>query len=118
MWLLANDDLPETAIESFSGLPLATLGGAKRDNIGLCLIDIPDLATGSISSVTTNTAVVTVEDTLAVFEVIYGNNVFTLADTDTPQPGQFTFNRATQQITLYTSTALPAGMNAIVRSIR
>ena len=57
------------------------------------------------------------EDTLAVFEVVHGNNVFTLADTDTPQPGQFTFDRATQQITLYTSTALPAGMNAIVKAV-
>lgn len=115
MWLLGNDDLPHVAVESISGLPLATLGGAKRDNIGLCLIDIPDLITGGLSAITINTAVVTVSDTLAVFEVTYGNNVFTLADTDTPQPGQFTFDHSTQQITLHTSTALPIGMNAVVR---
>lgn len=115
MWLLANDDLPETAAQSIDGLPLAVLGGNKRDDIGLCVIEIPDRLTGELSNITANTATVTVSDTIAVFEVTYGNNVFTLADTDTPQSGQFTFDRSTQQITLYTSTALPTGMNAVVR---
>jgi hypothetical protein len=118
MWLLASDDLPETAVESINGLPLAVLGGNKRDNIGLCSVDVPDLTTGSLSNITTNTAVVTVTDTLAVFEVVYGNSVFTLTDTDTPQPGQFTFDRSTQQITLYTNAALPTGMGVVVRGER
>jgi hypothetical protein len=118
MWLLGNDDLPETAIQSINGLPLAVLGGNKRDNIRLCAVEIPDLITGDLSDITANTAVVTVSNTLAVFEVVYGNNVFTLADSDTPQPGQFTFDRSTQQITLYTSTALPAGIGVVVRGER